>query len=432
MTKKLDLLFLFLALVFVTVANVSHTIALRYVLLVLFLLYAAGHWRTSLAFIRGSGKVLWALLAFVGYVYLHSLLFSNWPAVSLSEAGSQMLMGLLWFLVGGSIFWHRQTLSIKDVVMLAGALLCGVELGHAGYVLATTGALPYQTAFTTATKLELTFFINTVLVFLAVRIFADFSARFDFASRLPRWFPYLALLLLLLASLMAGARNGLIGMVYLAFSMLGVFLYWERKRLGWKKTVLIIAAVCAAVGSMASYAYHKDTRNLVFIGSADMGWHYQTSKGWLRVEDYPKMADGQTVDPSAYERVAWISRGLDLIRDNPLGYGYGRNAFTRSLTHLGIDNKVGHSHSGFIDLGVGLGIPGILLWLLFCLSLIVTGLRRFMREQNTTGLVLALVVGGFVGRMLIESIQRDHLLHLFLFICGALLAELLTRGGQDA
>ncbi|SCK15099.1 O-antigen ligase [Vogesella sp. LIG4] len=432
MTKKLDLLFLFLALVFVTLANVSHTVALRNVLLLLFLVYAGCNRHVLLGFIRGSGAVFWALAAFVGYAFLHSLLWSGWRDVSLSEASSQLLMGLLWFVVGGALFWRRQALSIKDVVMLAGALLCGVELGHALYQRITTGSLPYQEVFTTATKLELTFFINTVLVFLAVRIFADFSARFHYASRLPRWFPYLALLLLLLVSLMAGARNGLIGMVYLAFSMLGVFLYWERKRLGWKKTVLIIAAICAAIGGMASYAYHKDTRNLIFIGSADMGWHYQTSKGWLRVEDYPKMASGQMVDPSAYERVAWISRGLDLIRDNPLGYGYGRNAFTRSLTHIGVENKVGHSHSGFIDLGVGLGIPGILLWLLFCLSLMFTGLRRFVREQNTTGLVLALVVGGFVGRMLIESIQRDHLLHLFLFIVGALLAELLSRESRHA
>lgn len=432
MTKKLDMLFLLLALVFVTLANVSHTVALRYLLLLLFLGYAGCHWRALLGFIRGSSVVLWTLAAFVGYVFLHSLLWSNWPELSLSEARSQMLIGLLWFVVGGAMFWRRQALSIKDVVLLAGALLCGVELGHAGYVLATTGALPYQTAFTTATKLELTFFINTVLVFLAVRIFADVSPRFHYASRLPRWFPYLALLLLLLVSLMAGARNGLIGMVYLAFSMLVVFLYWERKRLGWRKAVLIAAAICAGIGSMASYAYHKDTRNQVFIESAEMGWHYQSSKGWLRVADYPKMHNGQMVDPSAYERIAWISRGLDLIRDNPLGYGYGRNAFTRSLSHVGIDNKIGHSHSGFIDLGVGLGIPGILLWLLFCLSLMFTGLRRFVREQNTTGLVLVLVVGGFAGRMLIESIQRDHLLHLFLFIVGALLAELLPRESRHA
>ncbi|WP_174874767.1 O-antigen ligase family protein [Vogesella oryzae] len=432
MTKKLDMLFLLLALVFVTVANVSHTVALRYVLLVLFLGYSVCHRYALLDFIRSSRKLFWSLAAFVGYVFLHSLLWSNWPELSLGEARSQMLMGLLWFVAGGVLFWRRQALSIKDVVLLAGTLLCGVELGHAGYVLVTTGALPYQTAFTTATKLELTFFINTVLVFLAVRLFADFSPRFHYASRLPRWLPYLALLLLLSVSLMAGARNGLIGMVYLAFSMLGVFLYWERKRLGWRKALLIVFVICAAVGAMAGYAFHKDTRNQVFAGSADMGWHYQTSKGWLRTEPYPVMANGQGVDPSAYERTAWISRGLDLIRDNPLGYGYGRNAFTRALTHLGIENKLGHSHSGFIDLGVGLGVPGILLWLLFCLSLMFTGLRRFVRGQNTTGLVLALVVGGFVGRMLIESIQRDHLLHLFLFIVGALLAELLREESQRA
>lgn len=432
MATRLEGLFIGLALLFLTLANVSHTVALRYVLLLLFVFYACANWQSLLAFVRKGGAPLWSLLVFTGYVLLHSLLLSNWPGESLSEFRSQLLIGLLWFLVGGCFFWRQQQVSVKDLVMLAGTLLCAVELGHALYVRAISGAFPYMASFTTATKLELTFFINTVLVFLAVKVFADASPRFSYPSRLPRWLPASAILLLLLVSLMAGARNGLIGMVYLAGSMLVVFLYWERERLGWRKSLLLVVAIGSAVVLLASYAYHRDSRNQVFIESASMGWHYQTSNGWLRTVDYPMMRNGTVVDASAYERVAWISRGLDLIAEQPLGFGFSRNTFSMSLTHLGQQNKIGHSHSGMIDLGVGTGIAGILFWLLFCLSTMLTGLRHFVQRKSATGLVLALVVGGFVGRMLIESIQRDHLLHLFMFMVGALLAELLAAESHHA
>jgi hypothetical protein len=77
-----------------------------------------------------------------------------------------------------------------------------------------------------------------------------------------------------------------------------------------------------------------------------------------------------------------------------------------------------------IDLGVGFGIPGIVLWLAYCWTLIVIGLRAFAQRGEIHGLMLTLVSCGFIGRMMIESIMRDHMLYLFLFISAALLAEM--------
>ena len=89
---------------------------------------------------------------------------------------------------------------------------------------------------------------------------------------------------------------------------------------------------------------------------------------------------------------------------------------------MGKPNQIGHSHSGFIDMGVGLGIPGVLLWLSFCLSLIVIGLKAFVVRRDVAGLALMLVTCGFLGRMVLESVSKDHMLHIFLFTVAALLA----------
>jgi O-antigen ligase len=107
-----------------------------------------------------------------------------------------------------------------------------------------------------------------------------------------------------------------------------------------------------------------------------------------------------------------------------MGYGYDRRAFSQALFSQGKPNQIGHSHSGFIDMGVGLGVPGVLLWVSFCLSLIVIGLKVFVLRREVAGLVLMLVTCGFLGRMVLESVSKDHMLHIFLFTVAALLAHI--------
>ena len=82
-----------LSLLFLTLAGVSHTIALRYVILLLMLVLVAKdypelkrHWREQ----RGP---IAAIGAFLLFALLHSLSLSMWPEASASEFRSQLLMG---------------------------------------------------------------------------------------------------------------------------------------------------------------------------------------------------------------------------------------------------------------------------------------------------------------------------------------------------
>ena len=141
------------------------------------------------------------------------------------------------------------------------------------------------------------------------------------------------------------------------------------------------------------------------------------------------MNNGVAVDASAYTRVAFIHAGLRLIGERPLGVGYGRNAFVHALRENGSDAQVGHAHSGWIDLGIGAGIPAVMLWLLFMGSLMVTGGVRYFRDQNPHGLWLLFLASGYLGRMVLDSVNRDHMLQMFLFLAGYLLV-MSTRDDQ--
>ncbi len=84
-------------------------------------------------------------------------------------------------------------------------------------------------------------------------------------------------------------------------------------------------------------------------------WKYCGTQG------YPKNQLGAMVSVTNYERVAWAKEGIVLITQNPLGYGL----IERSFGHLGKiawpDSLLHQSHSGWIDLTLGIGIPGVAL-----------------------------------------------------------------------
>ena len=84
-------------------------------------------------------------------------------------------------------------------------------------------------------------------------------------------------------------------------------------------------------------------------------WKFNGEKG------YPNNALGAPVSVSNYERIAWAKEGIRLVIQNPLGYGLVERSFGRLGKIAWPDSKLHQSHSGWIDLTLGLGIPGFLL-----------------------------------------------------------------------
>ena len=131
------------------------------------------------------------------------------------------------------------------------------------------------------------------------------------------------------ASFHAGARNGLIGLSYLVLSFTLIYVLTHRQQLSLTRLLVLLLLVGVGMAGFVSKAVQKDARNQIFVQSATIAWQDRDGLGWLRMGPYPKLDDGREVDASAYERVAWIRAGLDLMAERPMGYGYGRRAFSQ-------------------------------------------------------------------------------------------------------
>ena len=174
-------------------------------------------------------------------------------------------------------------------------------------------------------------------------------------------------------------KNGMVYSAVLLLLFLGVLVVHNFRR-HWTIKLLVLGVVLAtgALFVVKNIQANDSWRTL----SADLKiaretqtyqqWKYNGEKG------YPNNELRSMVSVTNYERIAWGKTGAQLILHNPLGYGLIERSFGHLAKISWPDSKLHQSHSGWIDLSLGLGVPGILVLLAALLVL----LFRLARSRN--------------------------------------------------
>lgn len=415
-----------LALLFVW--SLPGTIALRSLLmacavLMLLPMIKRTAWQASWA----AMKVPVTIIVVLSLWFLaQAVLISREPDWVLGELKGQWLPTLLAFGLGAAlaILALRQSATRLPRLSLAIPLVLGLQ-----------GALavifwPWLRWFTreagkievpvSAVKLELTFILSIVLVFVLVDLFRRATGR-DRLLPVPPAASMGLLALVAACSYAAQGRNGMLAMAFLLFSTLAIYLFDQRQRLGVRRILAGATLAAALLAVVAVERYQADPRWQEMRIAAAIGWSVDMANfPQPKTPSWPTLADGRPVEHSTLVRAAFLHTGLRLIADDPAGYGYGRNAFGHALQEKNVSAR-GHAHSGWIDLGVGGGVPGVLLWAAFLGSLMWRGWRSFRHDDNRYGLLLLLLAAGHGFRMIFDSVNRDHMLQMFMFLAGLLL-----------
>jgi hypothetical protein len=415
----------------VFVWSIPGTIALRTLLLIVGLALAAGGAEERRRFLIFLGRIPRsapvALFILSVWFVFQAVFVSGETAWALGELRGQWLTALaalaLGLLMGnldeksqqarGSALWTGVALVLASQALIA----VGQSLWH-WYA---EGTMLRWVVPLTGGRLEMSYVVNILLTIITVDLFSRIGYKRPLL-RLPVPATLACTGLALAANYLAGSRNGLLGTVFLALTATFLFLFDGRDRLGFKKTLLIATVLVVGLAGFSVVSYQGDPRWRVFSETARIAVDIDHQKAWFDNSSYPLplLSSGVPVDESAYLRIAWLTAGVRIASDVPFGVGYGRNAFLRAL-RLHYPAKLGHSHSGYVDLLSGAGIPGVALWLCFAVALILSGWRSYVANHRPVGLLLILLVAGFNGRMLIESISRDHMLQIYFFLVGALL-----------
>ncbi|WP_342617699.1 hypothetical protein [Rhodoferax sp. GW822-FHT02A01] len=175
----------------------------------------------------------------------------------------------------------------------------------------------------------------------------------------------LLLVLNLLAFLLVGTKNGMA----LGTIVLGCFVLIElvARRKNWK--VIAILSGIIVTGVTILYVHTKSINEWDnFSATVTAGFQTDKYDNWSNHEAMgpPVLADGTVTKDSAYVRTAYAVLGAQFLLEKPLGYGSLNDSFKYLVKEKYPEKKdttVVATLSGWLDFGLAMGLPGLLLLL---------------------------------------------------------------------
>ena len=435
-TESVGLIFIF-ALFFIW--PIPHTISLRYLLLFACLSifsFLNIKYKNQIGFLYDIRLPLLFYGLLTIWIYIVAFFISKETAWSLNEINGQWTNGLLAFFLGILVaLFFRDSDSFKRVltVLYLSLMIHILYISYEAIIyLIDNGQIGRMQGLTEGPD-KSNYLTNILLSFLFVEIFYRTTYRkkiIEFSTLVI----VISTLIALFTVYAEGMRNGITILLLLLISLIIIYLYKYKARL--KKTIITSISLMllgfAVFGIYIGSGFKHGNSWQKLVATIPIALDTNTHKAWLDEKKYglPKLSDGTPVDASAYMRIAWFKEGIKLLVEHPLGIGYGRNALGHGLKGKHSE-WVGHTHSGMLDLAIGTGIPGALLWLGFLLSLVYLAFRRFNTSGSYYAILLFMVILDFGARMMVDSIIRDHMLQQFLFLIGLIAAMMVGERAQS-
>lgn len=357
------------------------------------------------------------------WMFIVAVWISNETAWSLNEIRGQWLKALVAYALGLLValsLARDARLSKYAVFGIAAILLLHIlYIDITGIHAWVQGIFTFRAVGLTGGPDKGSYLTNILFALLL----ADALLRWQRRGRLlsvPGAVLYVAIAATVISVIAERTRNGMLALT--AMLVIAAFLMLRHasstRKVSVSSTPALIAVLIAGMSLLFLAASFKPGVGAhVVLDTLPVALDTTTNKAWLNSQRYPLpvLPNGAPVDESAYLRIAWFKEAIKMLFEDPLGRGFGRNAFGHGLMEKYGEGK-GHSHSGLLDFAIGVGVPGTVLWLGFLVSLVAIARRELDGERAGYAVALLLLVVDFGARMVVDGIIRDHMLQMFLFL----------------
>jgi O-antigen ligase len=155
------------------------------------------------------------------------------------------------------------------------------------------------------------------------------------------------------------------GMAYatLCMTLFTVLLFVRYPGQLWRKALVFIAVTAILATFLHSHIQKNQTWR-VLVDDTRVALQLDKYPQWKdQVEiNLPLNKNGQTVSATTYLRVAWFMAGVKLALETPMGYGLVEDSFKKMVKMHWPEASLNfsHTHSGWLDLTLALGFPGLI------------------------------------------------------------------------
>jgi O-Antigen ligase len=139
----------------------------------------------------------------------------------------------------------------------------------------------------------------------------------------------------------------------------------KRKRWRWTDTLFAGIAIITMTFLVAQHV-EKNHSWRTLIADISVADQIEKNDAWqdYGARGFPTNELGNTVSGGNYLRAAWARVALGLIRETPLGYGLVYKSFGHLARERWPESTLFQAHSAWLDLTLGIGIPGLVLLVL--------------------------------------------------------------------
>ncbi|QWE18961.1 hypothetical protein C2747_01605 [Polynucleobacter corsicus] len=215
-------------------------------------------------------------------------------------------------------------------------------------------------------------------------------------------------------------KNGFVYSAILIMAMLVQIIVIRKSQWSWRDSAIILLAVTGMTILGVRHIQQNDSWKTL---ASDLrvaqqlekidAWKYYGTKG------YPINDLGKTVSITNYERAAWGQVAVGMIGELPLGYGLVYKSFGYYGKDKWPDSILFQAHSAWLDLILGIGIPGVFLLVLAA----VLALKNAQQATSQFWSVIALwILSSIVLLMATTEVSQqiyiDALVFLILGVAG--------------
>ena len=436
-SKKFRVLILGNFALLLFVLSIPGTIALRNSLAASLLLILIIYWAKAKISIKPilENKTyvndLIVLLVITIYIFIHSIFIADELRWSLSQYRTQWVYPMIYFMMGLSLASMASINKYFKVETLISLLFLTLFI-HVIYIdLAAlfryleTGTLLKRYGGLTESPVLSSYVVNILISMLIV----EFIHRLKKKKRMLQisfFWLNIILFLCLFASIISGMRFGAIIIIIMSLiAFILIIIDKENINNTIKASISILLLILCALPLV--YSEKNDVRWQSLLETIPIAIDTENNSYW-RDSDFqkysdnpPVLSDGTLVDHSNYMRIAWTVKGIEYIKNDIFGIGYGRNVFGHAIQKYekGFESLRGsHSHSSIIDFTIGVGLIGLLLWLFFIGRIILFSTSAFIHSGNYFSLLSLFIASSFFIRSIVDSNMRDHMFKQFFLILG--------------